>query len=137
MRTSVCVVCGEEMEYVNGKLYCSWECRYKAMKKRKEGIGIGNASLNTFSCKVCGNEFITFNSRQKYCSDNCRKIAGISVSRLKEDERRSVALENKKKPIRKKVSNLKEINRIDALAKAAGMSYGKYVSMLSLREGGV
>ena len=135
----LCVVCGKEMPGAKAcKKYCSYECTYAAKKER--GTGKTGAQIHKRLCAYCGEEFLSINNgKKKYCSSLCRKKSFPSVEKNK-TEFKSLRLEDKRNEAvekSRKINNNKEIIRIDALAKAAGMSYGKYVSMLSLREGGV
>lgn len=68
-------------------------------------------------CEICGNEFSTRYSRQKCCSVTCGNEA--KKRNAKENARKKAEQAEKK-------HTLEEINR---MARAAGMSYGKYVAM--------
>ncbi len=73
-------------------------------------------------CPVCGKVFTGTNNAQKYCSAKCReKAQRISQSSRWETCGRTTDSRCKKK--RKPAKTLAEINE---LAKAEGLTYGKY-----------
>jgi len=73
------------------------------------------------NCKHCGKEFLTTNKNQIYCTPKCarKECAKKRIEREKEEQEQ---LKRKKK----KQNNLIEINEA---ARAAGMTYGKYVAL--------
>lgn len=73
----------------------------------------------TKSCKHCGNEFLTTNKNRIYCSDKCSRKENKKIQREKYKQEREL-LE------RKKQNNLVKTNEA---ARAAGLSYGKYVAL--------
>jgi hypothetical protein len=78
-------------------------------------------AVRTLKCEMCGEIFLSYRSNIKYCSDACRS----SVKRTypsKKRERGEVTTPS---------TTLAEINQ---QARDAGMSYGKYVGMLWLKE---
>ena len=95
--TLVCPVCGKSFIKKNGRQkYCSKECKakrdkafvslYKETEKtkyRKKNTAPVKIGV-TLICPVCGKSFIKKNSRQKYCSIECReKETAIKASRTK------------------------------------------------------
>lgn len=69
-------------------------------------------------CKWCGKYYTQEKNGQLYCTQDCYD--------------NSYAYRHPKK--KKKKSNMQEIADIDAAARKAGMSYGKYVAMLMMQE---
>ena len=69
-------------------------------------------------CKWCGKYYIPEANGQLYCKPECY------------DKSYEYRHQSKKK----KKSNAKEIADIDAAARKAGMSYGKYVAMMIMQE---
>lgn len=75
--------------------------------------------MNTLKCVVCGKEFQS-NRNALVCGIECKKIKG------KERATEYYHREKEKKKRKKRESNLEQtLNE----AKAAGLSYGKYVAM--------
>ena len=74
------------------------------------------------NCVICGAEFSASRRTTKYCCDVCRKEGSVRNAA----ERSKNEYEEQKRPDR--------IAEINALAREAGMSYGKYVGMLYLQE---
>lgn len=78
MKIKKCTVCGQEFESYNGREVCSDECFQKrkhemereANYRRRKGL---SCTPITYTCPECGKEFEGL--REKYCSDECRKIA--------------------------------------------------------------
>ena len=66
-------------------------------------------------CQICGKEFVTKNPHAKYCSKKCSNDS----------------YKIRPKTIEKKVKK-KSIAEIDAEARNAHMTYGKYVAMMGL-----
>ena len=73
----------------------------------------------TKNCKYCGNEFLTTNKNRIYCSRECSNNEIAKKKREKHKQEREL-LESKKQ------NNLVKINEA---ARAAGLSYGKYVAL--------
>ncbi len=76
-------------------------------------------------CKVCGREFMGF-STAKTCSTACKK----------EDERTRAAIKRIKEREQQEKSkkSVSDLARINAEARALGMSYGKYSDMLRMEQ---
>ena len=71
------------------------------------------------ACKYCGKKFLSVKSNHVYCCSYCSKQARNKLAR--EEGKKEIP-----KPKPKKKDRITEINEA---AKAAGMSYGKYVAM--------
>lgn len=77
-------------------------------------------AVKTKKCEYCGEIFLTYNARVKYCCDECKKAVYRGVYKKKSKQEEPVVM-----------SSLAETNQ---QARDAGMSYGKYVGMLWLKE---
>ena len=75
----------------------------------------------TKACIVCGKNYVTKNMHAKYCSKECYQSLYKSIY----NERRETSKKQKKK-------QGMSIAEIDAEAKKAGMTYGKYVVKMGL-----
>ena len=78
-------------------------------------------------CKCCGKYFEHHNYCKKYCSPECTKAARKKREQQYWEDKKEQQYDEKKDP----KSALSEIN---SLARAAGMSYGKYVAMKYIEE---
>lgn len=71
-----CPTCGKSfVAKCNKQVYCSEECRDKAVKiseQRKPEVKIAQHAPVTKKCAICGKEFATTRNAAKYCSDECR-----------------------------------------------------------------
>lgn len=70
--TSKCLYCGKEIiQYGVGRRqkYCDWKCRYNHLEAPNR------SKQKTYTCILCGKEFISEHSFAFYCSDACRKEA--------------------------------------------------------------
>lgn len=78
MKIKKCTVCGKEFESHSGIEVCSEKC---FVERRRKWEKMSNdrrreERLNdpiTYTCKNCGKQFDGM--RQKYCSEECKKIA--------------------------------------------------------------
>ena len=70
------------------------------------------------TCSLCRTVFYTNSAKQKYCSKECAREAHNAQRKVRDERNRNIAKASK---------SLDEINR---QARAAGMSYGKYVAKL-------
>lgn len=77
-------------------------------------------------CLNCGKEYIPTKGNQKYCSAECKKI-------VMKWQQRQAALLYKEKTKKSRLSREK-IDEIAVKARKAGMSYGKYVSLIEMRK---
>ena len=95
-------------------------------------------------CAWCGNVFQLKNNFQKYCSDDCRKSAEMKrITAYRKSHREHYAQYRAKKRdenrLKKEIRQARiSIDEYAKAARAAGMSYGKYVGMMRLvrEEGG-
>lgn len=105
-----CKICGKEFEKNSHcQIYCSANCRNKGklekMKEARQREAKTRIKEKPIAfCRSCHKAFTPNSKYKAYCSDECRKTG--------------------KKPYRKNTVSVGEIN---AKARAAGMSYGKYV----------
>lgn len=84
--------------------------------------------LRIATCEVCGNQFPTHKKNAKTCSTECCRIRTAEQRKIKQQLAKE---EKKKKEKAPKKLTLAEINN---LARAAGMTYGKYKSLLYLEQ---
>lgn len=82
-------------------------------------------------CKECGKEFEAKDSRQKYCSNECYRIA--SKRRARESYKKPEHKQHEM-PVIKKESANNALVEMAIRAREAGMTYGKYVAMLYLQD---
>lgn len=87
-------------------------------------------------CDICGQTFKKANGSQRYCSVPCRREAQHQQN-LEWMRRYREEMQQFKKKQEKKAaySSFQELADMNERARAAGMSYGKYVALL--REGRV
>lgn len=74
-------------------------------------------------CKYCGKKFVKQTVHQKYCSVQCRK-SGFYYG--EKNNNGTAQVENEKPKYKS------ELARLNAEARAHGMSYGQYVSKYGL-----
>lgn len=67
-REKICAFCGKELPKFKTR-YCSKECGNRA-NHAKTGR-LSHSEILTKTCVICGEEFETWRSRQKYCSEKC------------------------------------------------------------------
>ena len=84
----------------------------------------------TMTCKRCG-ELMTVNHNRKYC-DKCRVELQREQIRNYRQRERTLNEVNKKPPV-KKEKHVSKLAELELAARAAGMSYGKYVAMRRAR----
>ena len=78
-------------------------------------------------CAWCGNEFVGWNKNQKYCGEECKHKNELKMGEIYRERARLKAEEENAAQKKKE-----ELNRLSALAKKAGTSYGKYVAINGL-----
>lgn len=85
-------------------------------------------------CPVCGITFVVGDGRtggnRKYCSEGCWRLAGRSRSGCDVDRHKA---KKRKQRIEEAEQEENSITSICLKAKAAGMSYGEYVSKFNIR----
>ena len=78
-------------------------------------------AVRTLKCEICGETFLSYRCNIKYCSDECRNRA----------KREYPSVRRQRGEVTSPSSTLAETNQA---ARDAGMSYGRYVAMLWLKE---
>jgi hypothetical protein len=133
----VCGYCGEPFEVDDSnpnelrRKYCSEFCRTEAANEmKKERIKIGKRSYNV-ECEICGKIFLTNRTTNKTCSPECHHERQKKLSRAGYYRQKEAKKEKAKKEKQKRVETLTEVQR---KARAAGMTYGKYMEMLFLKK---
>ena len=108
MITKICKQCGKEFTSdQNAQIYCSAACREEHREAIKQMVA-ENHTTRHFVCRWCGKEFEATTYR-KFCCEACKK-----------------EFHSKRKPNNKK--NMKNIVKINELARKEGLSYGQYVA---------
>jgi len=79
---------------------------------------------NTAKCPTCKMTFTKGHHNQHYCCDECARAMARAHAR-----ERDKAKAEKAKAKKKKKKEMSELARINQLARAAGMSYGRYVEL--------
>lgn len=90
-------------------------------------------------CKICGREFTPNTRNQICCSKECSIINNRNGCMERTMARNEELRENTnyKKGKRKKKKDVKSIEEIQRLARESGMTYGKYVEMQYIKNGGI
>ena len=78
--------------------------------------------LITKKCGWCGKEFKTGRDNNLYCCDECKREKRKENSR---NHAKKMKLLQEQEPVQEK-KGMSELARINAKARAAGMSYGQY-----------
>lgn len=78
-------------------------------------------------CAVCGNEFMGWNKKQKFCGEECKRKNELRMGEIYRERARLKTKENK--TVQKKKQAL---NDISMAARNAGMTYGQYVARMGL-----
>lgn len=135
-----CLICKNLfIDQTNGKnkKYCSEKCREKGKKinakvyyDKKFGI------KRQKKCLACGKDFYddSLGNGRKYCCEKCANDAKKQQMKKfrenqKEDKKETKKENKKETPIEHSISG-KSIAEVQREARAAGMSYGKYVAMM-------
>lgn len=83
IHTYICLNCGKEFHPKKKEYnkYCSRECCFEHLKANARGRTPRpkkpNKPKNIVTCEVCKKDFETNQPKAKYCSDECRRIAGV------------------------------------------------------------
>lgn len=136
-----CAYCGKPFE-IDGvdkneirRMYCSDFCRSEAWReKAKERKRVGKRTYNV-ECDICGKIFLTNRSTNKTCSPECHHERELRLKRENHRKYREAMKEGNatriEKKKQKKVETLTEVQR---KARAAGMTYGKYMEQQMLQQ---
>lgn len=112
-RVLVCPVCGDEFAPTTAnQRYCTKDCAAAARRAYQSRPAV------ELICPVCGKSFVKHHGQQKYCTPECRE------RNEKEDFYPDVPQYVCKSP----GGNQGRIAAVAAQARAAGMTYGQYVS---------
>lgn len=71
-----CVCCGKAIENVphkREKKFCSDKCRFEWWNSHPELVN--RKTMYDYTCKQCGKQFQSYNTKRKYCSRTCFAIA--------------------------------------------------------------
>jgi hypothetical protein len=90
-------------------------------------------------CKICGRTFMQNTRNQMCCSKECAIINNRNGCRERTRLRNEELKENTayKQGRRREKKEVKSIAEIQKLAREAGMTYGKYVEMQYIKNGGI
>jgi ribosomal protein L20 len=78
-------------------------------------------------CKWCGSEYQTERKNTRYCSDECRKASEKKAKKETERRYQERKLEKARKRLKLDADRL-SISDVNALARAEGLTYGKYLA---------
>ena len=85
-------------------------------------------------CARCGVVLENRRSNQKYC-DDCRAAAKFEKEAARKRRQREGWRTDELPEKKKKKPRVSQIEKLNAAARKAGMSYGKYVAMLAMKKG--
>lgn len=133
----ICAECGKEFTDSIQRKFCSAECRISHVDKIRSGEIIDDSYRPGIACRNCGKMFTPIGNA-KSCSYACatvwnkkheqdRKKAKYASAKKRKAEKKAEA-EVARKP--KKTS----VWEAEAIARAEGMSYGKYAAMLQAKK---
>ena len=88
VKVKVCPICGNE--FTGRAKYCSHECKLKARRSRYAAKAEKAKVVKV--CPICGNEF-TGTSKDKYCSNECSKLANRRMTIANRFERNRINLD--------------------------------------------
>jgi hypothetical protein len=140
----ICAICGKEFEVDdmdinrNRRKYCGEDCAIQAAYRRKRRYLLNGKNSYTVKCDICGKVFTTCYSQKTTCSTECREERVKRNSREAGRARREAILNGTlPKPERKKAkqNRVATVEEVQKKAREAGMSYGKYMAMLYMKEG--
>lgn len=112
-RMLVCPVCGDEFApATSNQRYCTKDCAAAARRAyaRRPAVEL--------VCPVCGKSFVKHHGQQKYCTPECRE----------RNEKGDFYLDMPQRVYKSPGGNQGGIAAVAAQARAAGMTYGQYVS---------
>lgn len=112
-RMLVCPVCGKEFSPATGNQhYCTKDCAAAARRAYRSRPAV------ELVCPVCGKSFVKHHGQQKYCTPECRE----------RNEKGDFYLDMPQRVYKSPGGNQGGIAAVAAQARAAGMTYGQYVS---------
>lgn len=128
-----CAHCGKEFDAKPMQIYCSDRCADRAYQEhRKKRLALTSTryidkpeSERTKVCPVCGKSFVAERESKVYCSNECL----IKHSR---DAREYGVVALEKPYTKHKAKYESHIEDINAVAKAHGMTYGKWQAQKQL-----
>ena len=145
-----CLYCGKAFTPTNNRqMFCCKECLTKGTRdkiarirkeRREKREEKQKREVKPIACELCGKMFMPKNNMAKYCGEDCRRKAAyerIKVYREENREKfagyREEARSQRKRKKDEKKKSMHSIDKIAADARAAGMSYGKYMAMKRLQ----
>ncbi len=82
----------------------------------------------TLTCEVCGKKFTKTHQYEKYCCDECRKVAQKEYFKRYEEKRRAKKTQPNKAPKETLDKILKQLDRYNKKNNTC-LSYGQFVEM--------
>ena len=79
------------------------------------------------TCAICGKKFVAKSGRQEYCSKACQAARHVGEPSAKD-------LRTKIESEKRAGISYKQISEVAREARERGMSYGRYVALLELRQ---
>lgn len=135
-----CGICGNlfiDRSPGENRKYCSKECRRKAnamaVKARNDKA---NAEKRKKICRWCQKEFWDDSkmNQRRYCSEECSHQASKEKQKAWHAQNRKKPFggyrKSEPKPTQEKGISSMTMEEVQRAARAAGMSYGKYVAMM-------
>lgn len=115
-KTATCPICGNDfVKKIARQKYCSTKCsdvvKFEKLQEQRK------STRQTSTCPVCGKKFVPNSESQVCCSRSC----GVKFRAVKAQSASAG-----------KTNLNKGIEELDKEAKQCGLSYGKYIAMLSI-----
>lgn len=89
-------------------------------------------------CEICGKEFEARDSRKKYCSDECKRKAGLMRSMAWRTRKKEIRVvwksEKERKLALERKINAQKLDEFEAGAREQHMSYGQREALKYMKE---
>lgn len=132
-----CAYCGKEFDAKPSQRYCCDRCADRGYQEnRRKRLALTSTryidkpeSERTKTCPICGKKFVAKTPSKVFCSSTCRD-KHAKKRKAQYDYNKGVALE--KPYVKHKPKHDSHIEDINAVAKAHGMTYGKWQAQKQL-----
>lgn len=96
---------------------------------------MANGSFGLKECETCGKVFMKKARNQRYCCPKCRG-ENMEVRERKRDRERARYFSKKKEALDEEIRKRSkpDLAQIENAARAAGMSYGRYIAAKRMKE---